>query len=219
MAEIKRKRRTPEEIAADKEATLIHTVRTGLKKINEAALQIGTALNELRGAPDKWAPKRDLTTEEWDTFLQETFGITQPTAAKFIALAKYEAPQLEGGYSIWNKLPPSWTTQYQIVSKMKPAQLKEAIESGDITPVKTGPQIAEVIRKFNPRQPRGNKGKTDPKKVKVEMYPWEVGYLLHQAAQGESKLTDDDIKTLGEVLAKLLLSKQREAIRDLLADR
>jgi hypothetical protein len=107
----KRKRRTSEEVA---EAKLIERVSNGLKRINEAALEIGSALDELRGDRDHPAPKRDLTTEQWDTFLRETFGITQPTAAKFIALAKYEAPKLEDGYSIWNKLPPNWTTQYQM---------------------------------------------------------------------------------------------------------
>jgi hypothetical protein len=102
---------------------------------------------------------------------------------------------------------------------MEPEQLKTAIESGDITPAMTAKEVTEVIRQANPRESRRQRGSTKVQKVKVEMYPWEVAYLLHQAAQGEGRLTDDDVNKLGELLGKLLQSKQREAIRDLLADR
>ena len=192
-------RRTRRPDAPD-EAALITAVKTGLKKMNEAALEIGAALKALRDGP-----KFGLTQEHWNTFLLSEFSMSRTTASKFIKLAAYEAPHLDDNSSIWNHMPPRWTSQYAIVSKLEPDQLKTAIEAGEVNPSMTGGQISKVVKRA--RGDIGGSG-TDDEPLAVIRVARDHPLNIIFVAMSEQffPIRDDDVPRIAGMLAGVLNS-------------
>lgn len=126
------------------EQDLITTVHQCLKVIDHAAVIAGKALRELKKA------KAHLSQKEWDKFLRAEFATTLTTAHKWMDLAGFDDEVGEDdsfpiGNTVWENMPPRWTSQYNIISKLNAAEVVGALLTERITPLSTGKQIAEVI--------------------------------------------------------------------------
>jgi hypothetical protein len=129
------------------ETDLIATVHTGIRMMDRGVIMAGHALRQLREGPRQYMSQKD-----WDAWLREEFVISYATAHKWMEIAKFDAevgPVEDGsfpnGNTVWENLPPRWTSQYEIVSKLEPHQVLGAIQTEMITPLSTGKQIAEAI--------------------------------------------------------------------------
>ncbi len=198
----KRTRKRPEE-------ALLKAVHAGIKTMADGFLSAGRALAELREGP-----RKDLTREQWDTWLRAEFGITHATASKWMTMAAFPVPQLDDGVSIWKHMPPKWTSQYALVSQLEPDQVAKAITSGEIHPAMTGPDVVKVVRAATGKSAKV----TDTSLIAVRVEKGSAVHLLCQAIDGAVSFADDDVNAFAAVLAKVLNETQRAALRDLLAD-
>lgn len=122
---------------------LIHTIHAGMKLMDRGVIMCGRALRELR-------KRRDETQKEWDKFLRAEFSITYSTAHKWMDMADFDDEighddSFPSGNSVWDNLPPRWTSQHHVISKLDAGEVIGAIMTEQITPLSTGKQIAEAI--------------------------------------------------------------------------
>ena len=135
--------------SAEAEPELIAAVHEGISLMDDGVLMAGRALVKLREGP-----RKDLTREQWDTWLKTEFArIGHATASKWMTVAKWDGRARDElgddqTVSVWKHLPPRWTTQYDIASKLRPAEVAEAVDAGEITALKTAAQINETIRRI-----------------------------------------------------------------------
>ena len=203
----------PDETAepSDGTAELIAEVRAGLDDMDRSHRRIGKALHELRAGP-----KAGLSKKAWDAWLKDTFSgrMSQATASKLITLAMYQAPEMPPGDSIWNHLPPRWTSQYAVLSfKLTPDQLawkasRQARSSwrqcarSDITRV-----IGEITGEYPPADDI----------VSIAVRESSPILAIWRAHKGLAALTPDQVNAVAALLNGILTDDQRDqAVRDLL---
>ena len=127
------------------ENDLVRAVHSGIKMMSERYILAGRALQELRDGP-----KRGMSQKDWDTWLRKEFRISNSTFTKWAKLAEFDkaiGPQADGvfpnGNTIWENLPPRWTSQYEIVHKLSIDEVLGATTQTElmpplITPLSTG---------------------------------------------------------------------------------
>jgi hypothetical protein len=178
-------------------AVLARRIRDGLRKSAAAVIRAGKDLAEAREHACK-----DLTRQQWDTWLREECGITRSDAVKLMSIAG-NAFIADG--SNLNHLPKTQSALYAL-SKIDAGKLAEAHARGEIIPGMT----AKTVKAIG--------GKTHPDKVTVQLYPDDPVYKLWLADTSETAHLDaDEVKALGEILLRVCETAEREALRDILA--
>jgi hypothetical protein len=202
------------EIEARSERELIDEIHAGIKIINKAAVIVGKALRELRRGPqenltaEQWrdakaGPKGYLSQKDWDKYLKAEFNISYSTSHKWVDMA--DADDLIGeddsfpiGNTVWENMPPRWTSQHNIISKLDAGEVVVAILTERITPLSTGKQIAEVIADI-----RHEPVTSPPAETFLERALSNLLDARTQHKAGNSFKKDHDERDLAEALSKV----------------
>lgn len=173
--------RTPDEWAA--------VIRADLRRSVGGVIDAGRHLSDA---------KRQIAHGEWESWLRSEFGISQPTAARLMIVARHSAIS---NHAHGHALPSSWRTLYEL-SQLDAPLLEMAIADGEVTPALERKAAKVLVARYRVSAVEG--GNAEPPSVDGEVGtivadpPWRYGNTSTRGAAADHypTMTIEDIAAL-----------------------